>query len=92
MSATKILTNSQKNWRHGYFTGIRQGSGGTSDSDELEQLRSDSRLLSIMRGMGVDDRESRMYWHGMEQAVAIYCDLYRSHLPDKIDIDYPENY
>mgnify|MGYP003588974299 CR=1 FL=1 len=95
----KVLTPSQKNWRAGYFTGIERANGLPNsenlvyvDADELEQLRNDANLLSVMRGIGVDDRESRMYWHGMEQAAEIYCDLYRPSLPTVIDIGYPEYY
>ena len=44
------------------------------DNGELEKLRRDSLLVSIMRDMGAFDTESRpggCYWIGTEQAFEI---------------------
>lgn len=78
---------SQKQWRHGFMTGIKRANGFDKDDDtvmitkdELEKLRCDSRLVSIMRAMGAFDTEGfnarpgAIYWCGTEQAFSILYD------------------
>lgn len=76
---TKTLTNSQKQWRHGYFSGVKKAIGSDCvryvDADELAQLKRDSLLLGIMYDMGINDRDSGQYWPGIEQAAAIFSDV-----------------
>ena len=44
--------------------------------DELNKWRRDSLLRDIMRSMGIADQDSRgTYWHGLEQAYAIFHDV-----------------
>lgn len=68
----------QKQWRHGFLTGIQRAKGFEEnaemvmvDHDELEALRRDARLISIMKAMGIFDRDSHQFWPGSEQALAI---------------------
>ena len=72
----KERTSQQEQWRLGYIAGIKKSMEKITElEDEINDLRLDRLLLRIMKSIGIEDQESGHYWHGMEQALEIYCDL-----------------
>ena len=83
------MNKSQAQWRHGYMAGMKRANGFDKESvvsliepDELDKLRRDSLLVSIMRDMGAFDldhpgysRPGAIYWPGTEQAFSILNDI-----------------